>query len=328
MKIPEQFSDAIKNARSVVLFTHVHPDGDALGSLLGMAGILESLNKKVFCYLEEAVPYIYLFLPGKERVNTSLSDLADFVEKNTEVIALSLDCGDCGRLGKNSEKMMEISPFLVIDHHTSHQDFGQYRWVDAARSSTGEMVYELAQHFGAFLSYQTAFNLYVAISTDTGSFCYDSTTSRTLAIAADLVQAGVLPNEVSGYIYNNYTPQRIRLLERVLATLQLDQSESIAMIHVTRTMFAESGALPEDVEGFIDFPRSINSVEVAVFIKEARNDTISISMRAKGGYDVAAIARKFNGGGHRNAAGFRLLGKTVEEARMMILGSIGVDGFE
>ncbi|MFN2355420.1 MAG: bifunctional oligoribonuclease/PAP phosphatase NrnA [Desulfopila sp.] len=322
MKIPEQFCNAVQNARSVVLFTHVHPDGDALGSLLGMAGILESLNKKVFCYLEEAVPYIYSFLPGKERVNTSLSDLADFTEKNTEVIALSLDCGDCGRLGKNSEKMMEISPFLVMDHHTSHQNFGQHRWVDAARSSTGEMVYELAQYFGAFLSYETAFNLYVAISTDTGSFCYDSTTSRTLAIAAELVQAGVLPNEVSGYIYNNYTPQRIRLLERVLGTLQLDESQTIAMIHVTRAMFAERGALPEDVEGFIDFPRSIKNVEIAVFIKETLYDTISISMRAKGNHDVAAIARKFNGGGHRNAAGFRLPGKTVEEARWMILDSI------
>jgi len=328
MKIPEQFSNAIKDAQSVVLFTHVHPDGDALGSLLSMAEILGSLNKRVFCYLEEAVPYLYWFLPGIERVNTSLSDLADFTEKNNGVIALSLDCGDCGRLGKNSEKMLEISPFLVIDHHTSHQNFGQYRWVDAARSSTGEMVFELAQHLGASLSRETAFNLYVAISTDTGSFCFDSTTSRTLAIAAELVQAGVSPNEVSSYIYNNYTPQRIRLLERVLATLQLDKSETIAMIHVTRNMFAESGALPEDVEGFVDFPRSIKSVEVAVFIKEAQRDNISISMRAKGRYDVAAIARKFNGGGHRNAAGFRLSGITVEEARRMVLGSITVGDVE
>lgn len=324
MKIPEQFRDAIKNAQSVVLFTHVHPDGDALGSLLSMAEILESLDKKVFCYLEEAVPYLYWFLPGNERVNTSLSDLADFTEKNNEVIALSLDCGDCGRLGKNSDKMMEIKPFLVIDHHTSHQNFGQYRWVDAARSSTGEMVYELAQHLGAPLSHEAAFNLYVAISTDTGSFCYDSTTSRTLEIAAELVREGVSPNEVSSYIYNNYTQQRIRLLERVLATLQLDKSETIAMIHVTRNMLFESGALPEDVEGFIDFPRSIKSVEVAVFIKEGQHDTISISMRAKGRYDVAAIARKFNGGGHRNAAGFRLPGKTVEEVRRMVLDSISV----
>jgi phosphoesterase RecJ-like protein len=190
------------------------------------------------------------------------------------------------------------------------------------------MVFELAQHLGASLSRETAFNLYVAISTDTGSFCFDSTTSRTLAIAAELVQAGVSPNEVSSYIYNNYTPQRIRLLERVLATLQLDKSETIAMIHVTRNMFAESGALPEDVEGFVDFPRSIKSVEVAVFIKEAQRDNISISMRAKGRYDVAAIARKFNGGGHRNAAGFRLSGITVEEARRMVLGSITVGDVE
>ena len=203
MKIPEKVSAAIRDAESIVLFTHIHPDGDALGSLLGFAEVLEGLQKRVFCYLEEEVPYLYHFLPGRERVNTSLADLDMFIKENDQVIAISLDCGDCERLGENAEKFQQIQPFLVIDHHQSHRNFGQYRYVDSSRSSTGEMVYELACLLEGNISYEAAYNLYVAISTDTGSFCYESTSPRTLRIAADLVELGVQPDEVSGQIYNN-----------------------------------------------------------------------------------------------------------------------------
>jgi bifunctional oligoribonuclease and PAP phosphatase NrnA len=318
MKIPEEISVAIRDAESIVLFTHIHPDGDALGSLLGFADVLEGLQKRVFCYLEEEVPYLYHFLPGRDRVNTSLADLDAFIEENGKVTAISLDCGDCDRLGKNAQKLQQIEPFLVIDHHRSHRNFGQYRYVDPSKSSTGEMVYELACQLEGDISYEAAYNLYVAISTDTGSFCYDSTSPRTLRIAADLVELGVQPDEVSGQIYNNYTPERIRLMEMVLGTLHLYDSGRLAMIHVTQQMFAESKALPEDIEGFIDLPRSIRGVRVAAFIKENKNDVVSVSLRAKGTTDVAEIAKSFGGGGHRNAAGFRFSGKTLEEVRTIV----------
>lgn len=318
MKIPEEIAAAIKEAESIVLFTHIHPDGDALGSLLGFAEILEGMQKRVFCYHEEEVPYLYHFLPGRDRVNTSLADLDAFIEENGKVIAISLDCGDCDRLGKNTVKLQQIEPFLVIDHHRSHKNFGQHRYVDPNRSSTGEMVFELACQLQANVSYEAAYNLYVAISTDTGSFCYDSTSPRTLRIAADLVELGVQPDEVSGQIYNNYTRERIRLLEMVLGTLRLYDSGRIAMINVTQQMFAESNALPEDIEGFIDLPRSIRGVRVAAFIKENKNDIVSVSLRAKGTVDVAEIAKSFGGGGHRNAAGFRFSGKTLEQVRQTV----------
>lgn len=319
MKISEEFIAAIKDAESIVLFTHVHPDGDALGSLLGFADILEGLQKRVFCYLEEEVPYLYHFLPGRDRVNTSLDDLDAFVEENGQVMAISLDCGDCDRLGKHAEKLQQIQPFLVVDHHRSHRNFGQYRYVDPGKSSTGEMVYELASLLDAKISYEAAFNLYVAISTDTGSFCYDSTSPRTFRIAADLVELGVQPDEVSGHVYNNYTRERIRLMEMVLGTLHLYDSGRLAVIHVTQEMFAESKALPEDIEGFIDLPRSIRGVRVAAFVKENKNDVISVSLRAKGTLDVAEIAKSFGGGGHRNAAGFRFSGKTLEQVRQQVV---------
>ncbi len=316
--IPEEISTSIQDAESVVLLTHVHPDGDAVGSMLGCAGMLKSLGKRVFCYLEEPVPYLYRFLPDCETVNSSLSELSLFVNENKNVIGISLDCGDCDRLGKNKDIFLRIEPFLVIDHHRSHKDFGMHRWVDPDRSSTGEMVYELALHLQAEISYNCAYNLYVAISTDTGSFRYDSTTSRTLRIAADLLDIGVCPDEISEYIHNNFTLERIRLLEMVLGTLSLHASNQLAVIHVTGKMFEKSGALPEDVEGFVDFPRSITSVKIAAFVKEGKDGSISVSLRAKGEHDVAEIAKAFGGGGHRNAAGFSFTDKTAEQVHQIV----------
>lgn len=319
MKIPEEITHNIAQSENIVLLTHVNPDGDALGSLLGFADILEGAGKKVFCYLEETIPYLYGFLPGNERISTSLEALNDFVTRNDRVIAISLDCGDSKRLGKNREQLLLTQPFLVIDHHRSHRDFGTDRWVDATRSSTGEMVYELAMQMGYALSLDSAVNLYVAISTDTGSFRYDATSPKTLRIAADLVEMGVKPDEVASLVYNNYTPARLRLLELVLGTLKLYKSGEVALIHVTESMFLETGAVPVDVEGFIDFPRAINTVKVAAFVKEGKNGTVSISLRAKGECDVARIANAYNGGGHRNAAGFRFSGMSTDQAESAVI---------
>lgn len=322
MIIPEEICQTIERADNIVLLTHVHPDGDALGSLFGFADILESQGKEVFCYLEEPVSYLYQFLPGSDRAETSLTKLIAFVEQHSDVIAVSLDCGDSDRMGKNKEMFLQIHPFLVIDHHRAHKNYGNFRWIDPDRSSTGEMVYELAQHYNVDITYECACNLYVAISTDTGSFRYDSTTPRTLRIAADLVEKGIQPDEIAGHIYDNYTLERIKLMEMVLGTLTLYESERLAFIYVTEAMFANSGALPEDIEGFIDYARSISSVKVAVFIKEGKKGMVSVSLRAKGDCDVAEIAKSFGGGGHRNAAGFRFVDKSSDQVRQIVLSKL------
>jgi phosphoesterase RecJ-like protein len=159
----------------------------------------------------------------------------------------------------------------------------------------------------------------VAICTDTGSFRFDSTHARTFEIAAKLLEAGVNPAEVSCKIYDNYSVARLKLLQLVLATLTLYASDQIACIHVTRDMFETSGAALQDIEGFIDYPRSLQTVKVAVFIKEVQPGHIAVSLRAKGQCDVAEIAKMFNGGGHRNAAGFRFAGKNLAEVRTEVL---------
>lgn len=319
--IPEAILNIVKGASHVVLATHVHPDGDALGSLFGLADILEAQGKKIFCYLEEPVSHLYDFLPCCDRADSDLDAALQFAEQAPpeDVVAIALDCGDAERLGAAKEKLLSISPFIVIDHHRGNRAFGDHIWLESDCSSTGEMVYELAVAIGADVSENAAFCLYVAIVTDTGSFRYESTSPRTLRIAADLVEKGVRPDEVAQRVYDNYTLARLRLMEMVLATLEVHAEGRVALIRVSADMFERSGATSDDVEGFINYPRSLSSVQVAAFIKETSKGFVSVSLRAKGKIDVAAVAADFGGGGHRNAAGFRFSERSVEDVQHEVL---------
>ncbi|BHH82632.1 DHH family phosphoesterase [Desulforhopalus sp. 52FAK] len=315
-KIPEQIVLDIQGASNIALFTHSHPDGDALGSILGMATHLESLGKNVFCLLEEPVSHLYEFLQDTDKINTSLEDFNDFMDgAGKDVVSIALDCGDDDRLGSLKNTALSSTPFWVIDHHQSHRDFGTGRWVDPSCSSTGEMVYELGLLLGGTLPYGAAFNLYVAICTDTGSFRYECTGKRTMEIAGQLIGMGVKPHQVGSYLYDNYTKERLKLMELVLGSITLHDDDQIAFMSVTRKMINKSGATLQDVEGFIDLPRSLISVKVAVLLKESQNGMISVSMRAKGQCDVAEIAKQFCGGGHKNAAGFRCQDKSIKQVR-------------
>ncbi len=323
--IPEQLLADVRQAGHVVLATHVNPDGDALGSLFGLADILQGLGKTVFPYLEEPVSHLYDFIPGSQSAKTDIAEMQEFVDScgAGDVVCIALDCGDAGRLGKEKDQLLAVSPFLVIDHHHGNTAFGDTLWLDAGSSSTGELVYELALALDAEVSSAAAYALYVAILTDTGSFHYDTTSPRTLRIAADLLEKGVSPEDVAGKVYDSFSLQRLRLMQMVLATLELHHDEQVGIVHVSSEMFAGSGAESGDIEGFINYPRSIKSVQVAVFLKETQKGFVGVSLRAKGTCDVAAIAAKYGGGGHKNAAGFRFADTTLEAVRETVLTALG-----
>jgi len=313
--IPEGIVQTIQTVGNIVLVTHTHPDGDALGSLFGCADFLESLGKNVLCFLEEPVSHLYEFLPHDYKLCFDLDTYHEFLNQaGSDIMVLTLDCGDDDRLVKHNNYLLKIEPLIAIDHHNSHRNFGTLRWVEQKRSSTGEMAYELAVALGAQISYNCAFNLYVAICTDTGSFRYDCTGPRTMRIAADLLEKGVKTDDIGHYLYDNSSVHRLRLLECVLSTLSLSLSGQVAFIHVSKEMLEKSGGTMEDLEGFIDSPRSIRSVKVAALLKDGE-DTVSVSLRAKGECDVASVAKQFGGGGHRNAAGFRCSGVSIEQVR-------------
>lgn len=320
VKIPEDILSTIQGAGSVILLTHVHPDGDALGSSLGFAEILEAMGKRVLVFFEEPISRLYHFLPGRRRASYDIDEVKDFIAADTEgVVAVALDSGDDRRLGRHLDEFLVISPFLVIDHHKSHREYGELRWVEPDMSSTGEMIYELAMALGAPISLDAAINLYVAICTDTGSFRYEATSPRTHRIIAELIERGVRPEKAAQCLYDNLSLARMRLLQMVLGTLKVYEDGQLAFVHVTREMIRESGASVHDIEGFVDYPRSLGTVKVATFIKEAEDGLISVSLRAKGELDVAEVANALHGGGHRNAAGFRVRGKTMDDIHAMVL---------
>ncbi len=313
---PEEVLQILKKARRVLIATHIFPDGDALGSQLALGFALEAAGKEVYFYSEEPVSHTLDFLPGSDRLITELPGDATFD------CAVSLDCGDKRRLGEGADQLLRYKPFIAIDHHAGHQHFADFSWVDEHRSSTGEMIYDLLCLLGCEISQQTAYCLYTAILTDTGSFKYDSTTAHTLRVAADLLDSGVKPAEICGHIFDNYNKNRLHLLEAVLGTLSLHADDTIAFVSVSQELLNSTGSSLADTELFINFPRSLRSVKVAVFLKETADNIIGVSMRAKGEVDVAEVARSFRGGGHRNAAGFKAADTSLSQLKEQLLAKL------
>ncbi len=308
---------ALRDARRILLLTHVHPDGDALGSQLALLHCLRRAGREVTAFGEAPVSHLYDFLPGADLLVTEPPDPA------AVDCVVAVDCGDADRLGRAGQQFLPIQPFVVIDHHGGHREFGTLRWVDARRAATGEMVYDLLQALDLPIDRDTAFCLYTAIVSDTGSFRYAATSSRTLVVAGELVALGVRPEEVASRLYDNYSVGRLDLLQRVLATLELHEDERLAIIAVTREMLARTGTRDEDTEGFVNFPRSIASVRVAVFVKEGPDGMVGVSLRSKEPEcDVAAVARSFGGGGHCNAAGFKVAGQSLAQVKDAVVAAL------
>jgi phosphoesterase RecJ-like protein len=306
-------------ADCVVLTTHIKPDGDALGSLLGLADILQQMGKTVCCYLEEEVPLLFQFLPGWRQVEISFDAVRNFVNiAGKNVLIIALDCGDMQRLGKWGPKLRQMHPFIVIDHHKANNGFGDLSWVEPDCSSTGEMICDLAEAMGQAVSAAAATCLYTAIATDTGSFCYEATTSHTYRVVAGLVDAGACPGEINEKLYNSYPLGRLHLMQQVLATLKMFADERIAVIFVSEEMFEQTGTTVADTENFINLVRTVKTVQVSVFIKES-NRILSVSLRSRSSCDVALVAAHFGGGGHARASGFRKNDVTVDELRAQLL---------
>ncbi|MBI5143082.1 MAG: bifunctional oligoribonuclease/PAP phosphatase NrnA [Nitrospirae bacterium] len=310
MKIPDALTGAIRQAQSVLLVAHVSPDGDALGSSLALARALRGMGKSVSILDKDAVPRIYRFLPGWEAVSAELPDVS-----GGEPDALVLL--DCGELERTGFKSLPGRVKLVVDHHLTERSYGDVRWVLPTVSSTGEMVYNLIRALGAEIDAKTALCLYTAIFTDTGGFRYSSSTPSSFRAAADLVELGVKPWSITENVYESISPARMRLMGMAINGIRFH--DDVAVIVVTHDMYRETGTTDEDTENFANLARSIQGVEVAVFIRQTGPESFKVSMRSKGRVNVAAIAETIRGGGHHNAAGGKMDGTLAEvEERIVV----------
>ena len=295
---------AMEQARTVVIASHIDPDGDAFGSSLGLAFILRNLGKNVVVYNRDAVPYSYKFLPGADRVVNCLPDECDLL--------CLLDCSEFARAGDDLVNWSGYKQSLCIDHHLTADPAADINLIYSEACATGELVYELAVILEPGFGLNVAANLYTAILTDTGSFRYSNATPSSFAIAGDLVARGVEPWGITQQVYESQPVERIKLTALVLETLQIAESKRAAAVWVTEAMFAATGTDGEYTDGLINYPRSIAGVEVAFMAREIGPDDYKFSFRSRGMINVAALVTDFGGGGHHNAAGCRLKGNLKE----------------
>ncbi len=292
----------IQDSQTILLASHTHPDGDAIGSLLGLGLGLGAMGKDVRFYNRDEVPYNFVFMPGSERVRPEV-----FPEQPD--LSILLDCAEPHRIGENFLKKGWGRSVAVIDHHkTFDPDFAHVYFRDVEAAATGELVYEVLQGLGVEISLDIAKCIYCTLVTDTGSFRYSNTKKRTFDIAGELIECGVDPWEITSNVYESQPLERIQLLSKVLQTLEISSCGRIAFLVIHSEDL--EGKDPSLIDGFINYGRSIAGVEVATQLI-GDNAEWRVSFRSKGKIDVSEIAQKFGGGGHHNAAGCTIVGEAT-----------------
>jgi phosphoesterase RecJ-like protein len=290
----QQIVDAIRGRQRFVVMSHARPDGDAIGSAMAMAYALVDLGKDVGVVSRDPVPPQFETCPGVERIIVT-----DHVDDPGDAVIV-MECGDLTRPGIGG---LDRGFVINIDHHPGNTMYGALNWFDLSAAACGEMVFDLIRALGVPLTREIATHIYVAVLTDTGSFHYSNITPRTFEIARLCTEAGVNPAVIARDVYDSHRIGRLKLFRAVLNGMQLDPTERVATMAVTRQMAAGCGATYEDTEGLVNFPLSAQEVLAVVFFKENGAEDWRVSLRSKGDVDVNAVAREFGGGGHKNASG-------------------------
>lgn len=304
-----QVVELIENKQNFAITTHVRPDGDGIGSSLGLCWLLRSLGKQAEVIVRDEIPVSYRELPGADEIRT-----VSEIDKNYDAIFV-IECSDVTRPGiKKLEEQFTVN----IDHHATSEHFGTINWIDSTASACGEMIYNLCKAIGGRITKEIAECIYMALVTDTGSFHFPNTTDRTLKVASELVKVGVKPAQISEAVYNSYPWSRIELLRQVLATVKRDATGRIAWMRQTLEMSEIAGAVDGDNNGFVNIPLAAKEVEAVVYMRETFPNTYRVSLRSKDGINVAKVAEKFGGGGHKNAAGCRVSGEWDEREREIV----------
>ncbi|MFN4033696.1 MAG: DHH family phosphoesterase [Fimbriimonadales bacterium] len=316
MRSRDTFRRAIEyvaRAESFLIVPHLHPDGDALGSALGLYHALKQMGKTTVTVVShDSVPEIYRFLPDWEHIQLEHPHHA------TYDLAIVVDQSQLSRAGKHERLARAARAILQIDHHMPLEPFADVRLVDTAAAATAELVYRLLRAMALTLTPEIATCLLTGIVTDTFSFKFPNTTPRTLRIAAALQQAGADLSYINEQVFETRSFSAVKLLGLALSTLQRTSDGAIAWVAIPRRAFEEAHAHEEETEGIVNFVRSIRGVEVAMMLRESPNGKVRASLRSRGKVNVAQLAQQFDGGGHENAAGCTLE-TSLAEAEMILV---------
>lgn len=311
-RIIERIVQTIRDHDSFCIVGHVRPDGDCIGSELGLACALRNAGKTVTVWNEDPMPRKLAFLDPSRLLDTpKQGKIFDCV--------IATDCASFERLGKIGYCITNRKVFINIDHHTSNTRYADLNWISDSDPSTGELIYRLLQAGRWPITSEIADCLFTAVSTDTGSFQYPSTRPATYHVAAHLVERGANLEKISNEVYQSYPLSRVRLLRHVYSRFKLDHDDQIAYFWLRKIDFSRTGAGPEDAEGLIDHIRAIEPVVVACLFEEVTEDITRVSLRSKSDkVDVNEIAKQFGGGGHPAAAGARVPGRGMTTQRRVV----------
>ncbi|MFC1809739.1 bifunctional oligoribonuclease/PAP phosphatase NrnA [Candidatus Omnitrophota bacterium] len=313
--IHQQIRDKIDAAKTISVSTHIDPDGDAVGSVLALESFLRRKGKNVIVACHHRVPDMYLFL-GKEWTPINLKNEYEHID-----CAIIFDCPTRARSGNAGKLFSDDTCIVNVDHHVSNTHYGDVNLVDTTASSCGELLFDLLDSYGASIDKFEKECVFVAISTDTGSFRYSNIRPRTFEIASRFIQEGVDIATLNQHLYASCPLKKFKLLQDFFSKVEIDVERKIGWCILTQEMFDALVAKKSDTEGFIDFIRDISEVEIALVLFEVVSGKTKVSFRSKSECDVNIIAMKFGGGGHVRAAGCTV-DASPEKALELILQAI------
>jgi phosphoesterase RecJ-like protein len=311
-KIIDRIIEVIRENKTFCIVGHMRPDGDCIGSQLGLALALRNEGKRVTVWNQDSIPLKYRFLVGDGLIEKPRRG-----EKFDCVIAT--DCASYERLGTAGDCVKERKVLINIDHHATNPRYGDVNWVSPREPSTGELIYRLMKVARWPITKPIADLLFTAISTDTGSFQYPNTRPGTFHAGAELVTRGANLAKICDEVYQSYPLSRAKLLKHVYSKFRLTDNDRIAWLWLKKKDFTRTGAESDDTEGLIDHLRAIEPVVVACVFEEVEPELTRISLRSKSArVNVSEICGQFGGGGHPAAAGARISGKPLSVQRKVI----------
>lgn len=314
----EQIAEVLRDHDRFIITTHVNPDGDAIGSCLALQGMLEQLGKQAWIINPEATPQKFKFLDPGESILVYEAATCDPLIAAAEVHC-TLDVSEPKRLGAVAEpvgasKLVKV----LIDHHPDNNHPASLALIDPEAAATGILLYDLAEALGIDLTPEVAGFLYVAIMTDTGSFRFPNTDSKTHRVVARLLEAGADPAALYSQVYEQDTLPRFRLFQKVILTAQFASNNQLVWMICPRGFFEQTGTTNADLEDFVNALRSLREVEIAILFSEPQPGQVRVSMRSKSRVAVNQLAARFGGGGHERAAG-AVLEMSLEEAQAQVI---------
>lgn len=299
-----------------LLTSHQDPDGDSIGSLLGLDGFLVDLGKKTVMFNEGRLPQKYRFLDPTGAIRFSPGPL-EFVPQ----VAIILECPELERIGFVRQYLTRDMTMVNIDHHQMNKMFGDLNYIDESACAVSEILYDILISGGYKISSETAKRFYAAIASDTGRFKFSNTSASCFRVASELVDAGANPKEIADKIFSSFSAGTLKLLGHLLETLELHDGSSICTLKLTSDDLRKYNVQVEDTEGIIDYAMLIEGVKVGILFKDYNRAAVRVSLRSQNGIDIGEYARRKGGGGHPNAAGFSL-NKPLDKAVVEVVAEV------